>query len=358
MPYLKNTWYIAALSTEVDGTALFERKILGESILIYRKQDGQAVALRNRCPHRFAPLILGSRQGDDIVCLYHALRFDCSGNCTHNPHGNGHIPQAAKVKSYPLIERYGFLWIWMGDQSADASRLPDYRALDDGPPSGVGHAYMYMKANYQLIIDNVMDLSHLDHVHAQTFLTRGNLSPLVPQVQETASSVAARWEWTQAPPIRALADFLPDPTGAAHHFFTVNWMPPANIQLSFGGTQNDVPLAQWWHDGVGAYDLHAVTPETETTTHYFFATRRNHVVDDEAFNQFKIQAMKEAFEREDGPVLHGMEEQMGGEDFFALNPVLMSNDVASVKVRRLLQKMIASEAAQAAQTVCKPAFAD
>lgn len=339
MSFLKNAWYIAALSTEVGAVELFRRKILNTSVLIYRKQDGQAVAMRDRCPHRFAPLSMGKRVGDEIVCHYHALRFDCEGKCTHNPHGNGHIPKAAQVRTYPLIERYGFLWIWMGDQPADESLLPDYAPLDDGPPSGIGHAYMHMPANYQLIIDNVMDLSHIDHVHGEAISTRGQLSPVVPDIQETERSVYARWEWKQTPPILVLSHFLPKPTEEARHFFTVNWMPPANIQLSVGGAQGDTSF----EEGVGAYDLHMTTPETETSTHYFFATRRNHLVDDEDFNQMKLKAMKDAFELEDGPVIHGVEAEMGGEDFFDLNPVLMSNDVASVKVRRLLKKLIEGE---------------
>ena len=91
--YLLNAWYAAALSREVQGQGLFHRKILDTSILIYRKEDGTPVAMHDRCPHRFAPLHLGKRQGDDIVCIYHALRFDCTGKCTHNPHGTGLIPK-------------------------------------------------------------------------------------------------------------------------------------------------------------------------------------------------------------------------------------------------------------------------
>src|SRR5260370_3840354 len=107
-PYLMNAWYVAALSSEVGPVALFHRKILDTSVLLYRKEDGKPVALHDRCPHRFAPLHLGKRHGDEVACLYHALRFDCSGKCTQNPHGNGHIPQAAQVKAFPLIEKFGF----------------------------------------------------------------------------------------------------------------------------------------------------------------------------------------------------------------------------------------------------------
>ena len=341
-PYLLNAWYVAALSTEVGPEALFHRRILDTSILIYRRQNGTPVALHDRCPHRFAPLHLGKRIGDEVACLYHALQFDCSGQCTKNPHGNGQIPKAAKVRSFPLQERYGFLWIWMGEAAPDLGRLPDFGELDAGPDTGVAYTYMHMKANYELIIDNVMDLSHVDHVHGEIITTRGQLSPQIPKLREGGESVAARWEWQQTPPLLILADFLPEPKMQARHFIEVSWSPPANIQLSVGATQNDGALDLV--NCIGQYDLHTCTPESAGTTHYYFATRRNHLVDDAAYNEAKIKAMHIAFETEDGPIIQAIDEEMDTTDFFGLNPVLMTNDVAPVKVRRLLQRLIEQEA--------------
>ncbi|MBB1163233.1 Rieske 2Fe-2S domain-containing protein, partial [Aquariibacter albus] len=144
MSYLKNAWVVAALSSEVGPEALFHRTLLDTPVLIYRKADGTPVALHDRCPHRFAPLHLGRRIGDEVACLYHALRFDCSGQCTHNPHGNGQIPAAAQVRSFPLLERHGFLWIWMGEPAAARPEaLPDFSPLDAGPETGVAHTYMH-----------------------------------------------------------------------------------------------------------------------------------------------------------------------------------------------------------------------
>lgn len=340
--FLANTWYAAALSTDVGPEALFHRRILNTPVLFYRKQDGTAVALHDRCPHRFAPLHLGRRVGDEIACGYHALRFDCQGQCTHNPHGRGQIPRAAKVRSFPLLERFGFLWIWMGDAPPDASRLPDFGELDTGHPNGVAYTYMHMKANYELIIDNVMDLSHIDHVHGEIISTRGQLSPLVPQIRETPASIAARWEWKQTPAMLIFNHFLPDPAAEARMFFDITWTPPANIQLSVGAVQD--PEARLDLSGcVGQYDLHTCTPETSDTTHYFFATRRNHRVEDGDYNRAKIEAMHTAFETEDGPIIEAVQAEMGTDDFFGLHPVLMSNDLAPVKVRRLLRQMIQQE---------------
>ncbi len=250
--YLMNAWYVAAMSSEVGPEALFHRKLLDTSVLLYRKQDGTPVALHDRCPHRFAPLSMGRREGDEVVCPYHALRFDCSGQCTHNPHGNGMIPKAAQVREFPLVERYGFLWIWMSEEPADLALLPDFGPLDEGHPNGVAFTYMHMKANYELIIDNVMDLSHIDHVHGEIITTRGQLSPIVPQVRETPRTVSARWEWTQTPAMMIFAPFLDAPEEAARHYFDITWTPPSNIQLSVGAVQGQKDF-----DGATSqYDLH------------------------------------------------------------------------------------------------------
>jgi len=339
-PYLMNTWYVAALSTEVDGEALFKRKLLDTSVLIYRKADGTAVALHDRCPHRFVPLSMGRRDGDDVVCAYHGLKFDCTGKCNHNPHGNQKIPDAARTRAFPLVERYGFLWIWMGEEAADPDLIPDYSPLD-GNPNAVGYTYMPRKSNYQLILDNVMDLSHIDHLHGEIITTRGKLSPMVPQLRETAESVAARWEWAQQPAMLIFNQFLPDPQGEARHFFDITWTAPGHIQLSVGAIQG--PGALNLDDCTGQYDLHTCTPESIDSTHYFFATRRNHIEDDAEYNIGKIQAMHEAFVTEDGPILDAVQEEMGTDDFFSLNPVLMSNDIAPVKVRRHLKRLLELE---------------
>ena len=239
------------------------------------------------------------------------------------------------------LERYGFLWIWMGDEPADESRLPDFSPLVEGHPNGVGYTYMRRECNYQLITDNVMDLSHVDHLHGEAITTRGQLSPQVPKLIEKERMVSARWEWKQTPPMLILADFLPNPAAEGRHFVQVTYTAPANIQLSIGATQGEGNLDLV--DCIGQYDMHTSTPETADSCHYFFGTRRNHLVDDDEYNQLKTETMHHAFETEDGPMLDAQHEAMGTTDLFSLNPVLMSSDAAPVKVRRLLKQLIDME---------------
>lgn len=356
--YLTNTWYAAALSTDLGGEGLFKRTLLDIPVIMYRKADGTPVAMHDRCPHRFVPLSMGRREGDDVVCAYHGLKFDCSGKCNHNPHGNGNVPAAAKVRTFPLMERHGFLWIWMGDAPADEAALPDYSPLDRGQPNGIAHTYMARPCHYELITDNVMDLSHVDHLHGEIITTRGQLSPQVPKLQEEHGGVAVRWEWQQTPPIMIFNAFLPEPGVAARHFVKVSWNAPTHIQLTIGATQDEAAALDY-DSCTSQYDLHTCTPETEHSTHYFFATRRNHNEEDAEFNQMKITGMHQAFVDEDGPILDAVHQSMGTPDFFSLNPVLISSDMGPVRVRRLLAQMIAAEqkARSEAAEVKKPALA-
>ena len=341
--FLKDCWYVAALSTDVDAFNLFKRKIMNINVVIYRTEDGKPVALHDRCPHRFAPLSLGRREGDQLVCAYHALKFDCTGQCTHNPHGKGHIPTAAKVQAFPLVERYGFIWIWMGNaEKADENLIPDYSELMSGHPNSVGHTYMHVKCNFELLTDNVMDLSHIDHVHGEIITTRGKLSPIIPQVTEAHNSLSARWEWEQQPAMMIFAPLLPDPQAFAQQYFNITWTAPSHIQLTVAAVQN----GEFGLDDLNQYDLHTTTPETDNTTHYFFATRRNHIEEDASFNVMKIQNMHRAFEDEDVPLLEAVQTEMETTDFFSLDPVLMSNDIAPVRVRKKLLELINQETQQ------------
>lgn len=166
MNYLRNAWYCAALSEEV-GEAPFARRILDEPVLIARDTEGAARAMSDMCPHRFAPLHKGIREGDSIECPYHGLRFDLGGRCVHNPHGSGRIPAAANLHAYPIVERQGVIWLWPGDPAAaDESLIVDLRLIPrDGAPIA-GH--LDMAVDYRLVIDNLLDLSHAPYIHPGT----------------------------------------------------------------------------------------------------------------------------------------------------------------------------------------------
>lgn len=165
MAYIKNAWYVACWDNEVKAGEMFHRRLLGELVVFYRKQDGSVVALQDRCPHRFVPLHMGRLVNDSIECGYHGLRFDCTGKCVLNPHGDGKIPAAAKVRQYPTLERYGMVWIWMGDAQPNADKLPDYGVLESTGDFSTTRGYIHIESNYELMAENLLDLSHITYLH-------------------------------------------------------------------------------------------------------------------------------------------------------------------------------------------------
>ena len=164
--FLRNQWYVAAQDTEI-GRKPVGRVLLGDPVVMYRLEDGTPVALEDRCVHRHLPLSMGKLVGDVIQCHYHGLQYDCAGTCVKVP-GQAAIPPGAKVRSYPMVERYKWLWIWMGDPAAaDPDTIPDFHEFDS-PNWGARQRYLHVKANWQLIVDNLMDLTHLSFVHETT----------------------------------------------------------------------------------------------------------------------------------------------------------------------------------------------
>lgn len=168
MPYVRNTWYVAAWSHELDCPQPSPMTILEERLVLYRTGSGRVVALEDRCVHRLAPLSLGRLEGDRLRCMYHGLLFDAQGCVVEIP-GQETIPTQARVRSYPAAERHGWVWVWMGDADrADEALIPPFVGLGH-PDYIVGHAHLDYAAEARLISDNLLDFSHLSYVHAESF---------------------------------------------------------------------------------------------------------------------------------------------------------------------------------------------
>ena len=157
--FMRNCWYVGAWDHELEDGPL-GRILLGEPVVFYRKADGTPVALEDRCCHRHAPLSKGVLVGDNIQCPYHGLTYDRTGRCVEIP-GQERIAGTARVRAYPIVERQQFVWIWMGDpKRADVAAILDYPYHDQPERWPHRRAMFPIEANYMMIIDNLMDLSH------------------------------------------------------------------------------------------------------------------------------------------------------------------------------------------------------
>lgn len=172
--FLHNCWYVAGWSHHFDRGSPVARMMLGEPIVVYRKDDRGIAVLEDRCCHRLAPLSKGRIEGDDLRCMYHGLKFAPSGQCVEIP-GQSVIPPHARVRAFPVVERDCWVWVWMGNPAlADPALIP--RGLHHGDPNWwMQTGELVYEANYQLINDNLLDLAHLSYVHENT-LGRNSMS--------------------------------------------------------------------------------------------------------------------------------------------------------------------------------------
>lgn len=343
MEYLRNAWYVAAWSDEVAPGQVLVRTIMDEPVALFRTSDGAPAAVFDRCPHRFAPFSAGWMADDVLVCGYHGLGFDRSGRCVVNPHGPA--PRNAVVKSYPVADRHKAVWIWMGEADrADPGLIPDLAFLEQAPPSAFSEGRLLSgQGDYQVFVDNIMDLSHVDYVHPNT-LGGGGVTAARQEIEETDDHLDVTWRTPDTPPPPLLASIIGDLPERCDAYQRVRWFAPAVMKLTAGV----VPSGAGEDEGALNFNAHIMTPETRNTTHYFFAATRNFRRDDAELNAKIAARREEIFRTEDKPMIEKVAERMGEREFWSMKPVLLSIDGASARVRRRLERLIAAEQAGAA----------
>src|SRR6201993_3700617 len=233
--YLRNAWYVAAWSDNLADGQLLSRTILKEPVVLFRKSDGHIAALQDRCPHRFAPLHMGKIVGGDRVqCPYHGLEFDSSGACVLNPHGTKNIPPRARVRSYPVTEKHKAIWIWMGEQPPDLAKVPDFSVLDNVPEMhATKRDRITIRANYELIIDNLLDLSHTSYLHDGILGNQDTVESEITVEQDGDDVVVGRLGTNVAPP-GMFVPFWPNHPPRVDKFARIRWMAPSTLRLFTG----------------------------------------------------------------------------------------------------------------------------
>lgn len=341
MAYLRNTWYVAAWDEEIKPNALFSRRLLDEPLVFFREQSGRVRALADRCPHRFAPLSKGVLCADAVRCPYHGLEFDGTGQCTRNPHDNGAIPKAAQVQSYPVVEKYSVIWVWVGDVAlADEALIPDFSCMD--PEHWyVAKRYLHARANYVLEADNILDLSHIQYLHPTT-LGSDDVSSAITQVDQEGDTV---WSYRQTVN-EIMPAFLYDAMGIpadmpVDRWTDVRWNAPANMLLLAGAVPTGLPRTEGRETALP----HLFTPETQTTTHYWFSFPISRAMGEmgRQIAERQASALAIPFTTEDLPMLEAQQLAMGNSDFWALKPILLASDAGAIRARRVLDGLIARE---------------
>ena len=342
MPFLNNAWYAAGWDEELDDGAMLARTILAQPILFFRRTDGDVAALRNQCAHRYAPLHLGRREGDAVRCRYHGLQYDGDGRCIDNPQRSP--ISGISVRRYPAVERDGLIWIWMGDpEKAPVDRIPDYSFYSHAKTSCRFRDYIHSVGHYELMSDNIMDLSHIDFLHP-TSLGSGSISTARPKVTAAGDSLRIQWESIGQKAAPIYDPFLPEPGGLVDQELDVVWQPAALMFL----TNRMTPVGYSREKSIVGSSAHLMTPESEASTHYFYLGIRNFDVDNVEGNAARARAIKQAFALEDKPMVEAVQASMGGcTDLLDRLGAYMPADAGALRARKRLKTLIQRELAGA-----------
>ena len=334
--FARNHWYLAAWLKDLPDVE--RRLVCGIPIVLVKTDTGQPFALKDWCPHRGVPLSLGRLIDGAIECPYHGLRFDRTGRCVFNPHVRGD-PGTLRAARFPTRIHQGGLWVWPGDPVLAETRTPPaYPAFDDQSGMTLVAGYLHIKANVQLIIDNLLDLSHAQYIHAGTIGTKDSADHVESRAinREDGVTVTRRlcdvepsnqWKpiWHKSPRIDQVTDMT-------FHLPSVLYME-TYITVP-GGTADD---------GFRMPFMHILTPETERSTHYHFLSARNFLTDDVKRSTTIKDTTLKAFSTEDAPILEAIQrniDAIGAEQSFAN---FTPGDAGSRRARKLVAEMIKAE---------------
>jgi phenylpropionate dioxygenase-like ring-hydroxylating dioxygenase large terminal subunit len=344
---LRNAWYIAAWADEL-GEAPLGRRICNDPIVLFRDQAGKPAALADRCCHRSAPLSLGNVVDGGLQCGYHGLIFDASGRCVTVP-GQRLIPETARVRSYPAVEKDQLVWVWMGDAAiADPTSIVDFPYHNDPAHWPNKHAVDPIKANYTLMVDNLMDLTHLGYLHART--VGGNPAAHVAAEMKTVRTPNGlkftRWLRNSLPPPSFVKAGLRNRIDRCQEF---EFFAPSTILQWGGATDAGSECDDPQRNLRFQFRLfHGLTPETETSCFYFWSAANGYRQNDPEVTEQLYREVAPTF-LEDKVMAEA--QQLRLDKFGEEGLVDIASDANRIRMRRIVERLVAAE--QAASAVAR-----
>lgn len=336
-PYPKRQWWAIAYSSEVTRQIL-GRTILGERVIMYRKEAGGVAVHAGHCPHRSYPLEKSCLKGDAVQCGYHGFTFDSSGACVHVP-SQERIPQKSSLRTYPAEERGGLVWVWTGEAAqADVSLIPD----TDGVGLGEGWTIdvsplVTIKGRYTLLIDNLLDLSHASFIHSDTIPGSEAIAALPVTITEDERSLKVERVGVNLPTNPFFKLMFPRYEGGLDQHFDAEYLGPCLIRtggpIKASDTGKELGVLNF---------IHVITPETPHSVHYFVMTTRNFAQENEALSAHNLE-MGDRIQPQDIDAIESIEAMFA---VMETPPTEMSCKVdnGALKVRRRLERQIRSEA--------------
>lgn len=335
--YAYNAWYPLAWARDI-GRQLSTRRVLEEDLVVFRTEDGRVAALEDVCPHRLAPLSLGTLQGDAVQCGYHGLAFDCSGQCVAAP-GMARAPSGAQVRSYPTAQSMGMVWVWMGDPAradpAQVFHLPQY---DDPGYSVVEGDALPVRANYLSLADNLCDPTHVVYVHKTTLASAGREETRV--MHERQGNKVVTWRWVIDGPLIPVFEGLKDFGGAnvdRWHYY--HYHAPCIAVIDFGSAKTGTGAPEGNRDDcIQMYACHFITPIDQHSCMQHWLCIRNSPADPQVDERLRA-SLRLAF-NEDKRVLEAI--QRNEDKPREWKRVNLALDASSIKMRRIVEEMAAA----------------
>jgi len=346
--FLRNCWYVAAWTCDLGRDQLLPIVIINEPVVLYRAGDDSVVALESRCCHRFAPLSLGRLEGDDLRCMYHGMKYNRAGACVEIP-GQTLIPPKARVKSYAVTEKDGWVWVWMGDAAtADPALIP--AAVGPGDPGyTLRWGQIDYDANYLLINDNLTDFTHLAYVHAKSFGTSEEFARTRPTIAPIPRGIRVQ-RWVSDPIVSDSGSVLADRNEVTGNelWQTYDFLAPG-ILLMYNaayprGTANRLgrrePRAQDDAPITASFTSQAVTPMTDMSSRYFFSWGPTVGEGSAAMADMMMEVARAAF-AEDKAMIEAQQHVI------SMDPnrreVLTSADAGPMRMRRVLDDLMSAD---------------
>jgi len=332
--FVRNSWYVAGRPEDI-GRQPVHRMICENAIVLFRKEDGTAIAMQDHCPHRRFALSKGRVEGDQIRCMYHGLLFDESGTCTHVP-GQAEIPADLQARVYPVIEEYGWVWVWLGDNEVvgDLS-IPDF-AYNCTPGWAASFGDTKISADYRLILDNFHDFTHVGYVHEATIGTT-EVSEAAVDIEYDKQSIQFSRQMIDVPvppTFQKVGNF----SGNIDRFQKAKYSPPVNIcnavRIHPTGEHNE-------SNGLRLMFINSLAPESRNSTHYYWSVARNFALEDDKLGDRIYQEVNRAFD-EDLEVIE-IQQKMLNLDESAVPLRNLKSDQANVLMRNILKRLIAEE---------------
>ncbi|WP_020129372.1 aromatic ring-hydroxylating dioxygenase subunit alpha [Streptomyces sp. 303MFCol5.2] len=338
--FARNQWYVAAYSTEVGREELLGRTILGEPLVFYRtEEDGTPVALHDRCVHRRFPLSESRLDGDRIVCGYHGFTYDTTGACVYVP-GQKRIPRTARVTAYPVVEQDSLVWVWIGDPSlADPQTIPRARHLD-APGWTTVQGMEPIDADYGLLVDNLLDLSHETYLHGGYIGTPEVAeTPITTEVDEGAGivRVSRHMDDAECPPFYARSTGI---EGRITRWQDIEYHAPCLYLLhSRIAPVGVLPEA----DGTDPNGFHteityAITPSADGKVYDFWMVSRDWATDDAEVTEF-LRGNNHTVVMQDVDALNLLQRTLGSERT-GYQELSINIDTGGLAARRILARLV------------------